>query len=108
MPPAHYEHPDLSEVPLSRALAALADPCRVAIVRALADAGRELACHEFELSQSKATVSHHFRTLREGGVILTRTEGTKCLNSVRREEFEARFPGLLDLVLAEEVPACGA
>jgi DNA-binding transcriptional ArsR family regulator len=101
MSSCRHQHPDLADVPLSKALAALADPCRVAIVLALVNAERELACGEFELTQSKATVSHHFRILREGGVIRSRTEGTRHLNSVRREEFEARFPGLLDLLLRE-------
>ena len=98
-----YAHPDLADVTLTTAMQALSDPCRVAIVRAMLDAGkRELACNEIDLTQSKATVSHHFETLRAAGVILTRTEGTKCLSSVRRKEFEKRFPGLLALVLAED------
>ncbi len=102
MAPKRYEHPELADVPLAKALAALSDPCRVAIVRRLLDAERELACHEFELTQSKGTVSHHFRTLREGGFILTKVSGTECLNRLRLEEFNARFPGLLDLVIAEK------
>lgn len=101
MPPCRYEHPSLQEIPLETALAALADPCRVKIVRTLLQAGRELACHEFELCQSKATVSHHFRILREGGVIETRSVGTRCLSRVREPEFSARFPGLLELVTRE-------
>lgn len=98
-----YEHPPLADIPLATAMQALSDPCRVAIVRALLKAdGRELACNEIPLEQSKATVSHHFETLREAGLIRTRVEGTKCLSSVRRKEFERRFPGLLALVLAEK------
>ena len=81
---------------------ALADPARVAILRAvLASESGEIACHEISLQLSKATVSHHFESLREAGLIQTRVVGTKCLSSLRREEFEARFPGLLDLVLRE-------
>jgi DNA-binding transcriptional ArsR family regulator len=97
-----YAHPALKEVTLASAMQALADPCRVAIVRALmSDEDREFACNEIELEISKATVSHHFETLREAGVIMTRVEGRKCLSSVRRKEFAKRFPGLLELVLRE-------
>jgi DNA-binding transcriptional ArsR family regulator len=97
-----YAHPVLEKVTLASAMQALADPCRVAIVRALmSDEGREFACNEIELEISKATVSHHFETLREAGVIMTRVEGRKCLSSVRRKEFAKRFPGLLELVLRE-------
>ena len=98
-----YEHPDLSHVELATVMQALADPCRLSIVRAILDAGdRTLACNEIPLEQSKATVSHHFETLRAAGIIETRSEGTKCLSSVRKKEFEKRFPGLLKLVLAEK------
>lgn len=97
-----YTHPDLKDVDLAAAMQALADPCRVAIVRAMLKAGtRELACNEVGVEQSKATVSHHFEILRAAGVIRTRAEGTKCLSSVRKSEFDKRFPGLLALVLAE-------
>ena len=97
-----YRHPNLNEVSLTTAMQALADPCRVAIVRAmLDDEDREFACNEIPLPLSKATVSHHFEALREAGIIHTRVEGTKCLSSVRREAFAKRFPGLLELVLAE-------
>ena len=81
---------------------ALSDSARVAIVRALfSDQDREFACNEITLDISKATVSHHFEVLREAGVIQTRVEGRKCLSSIRREAFNQRFPGLLELVLNE-------
>lgn len=97
-----YVHPDLATVSLSQAMQALADPCRAAIVRAMLLAeGREMTCGEIPVGQSKATVSHHLEILRAAGVVRTRSEGTRCLSSVRREEFEARFPGLLGLLMAE-------
>ena len=40
------------------------------------------------------------RRYRQAGVIRQRTEGTTKLNSLRRKELDARFPGLLDAVLA--------
>lgn len=92
-----YKHPDLAEIDLVSVLQALSDPCRLAIVRTLLEAG-ELACHEVPLTIAKATRSHHFSVLREAGLIVTRCEGTKCMTSVREAEIEARFPGLLNLV----------
>jgi DNA-binding transcriptional ArsR family regulator len=96
----NYIHPDLEDVTLTAALQALGDPCRVAIVLMMLKRGEEeIACNEVPVELSKATISHHFETLREAGVIFTRVEGRKCLSSVRRKEFDKRFPGLLKLVL---------
>jgi len=53
----------------------------------------------FELGLSKATLSHHFKVLRECGVVRTRPEGRKRLLSLRADDLEARFPGLLNAVL---------
>jgi DNA-binding transcriptional ArsR family regulator len=94
-----YSHPSLDDVPLPTVMQALSDPCRIAIVRALLEGPGELACNEVPLKISKATRSHHFTVLREAGLAFTRTDGTKCMTSIRRAEFDARFPGLLDLVL---------
>lgn len=95
-----YTHPRLAEVSLPMVMQALSDPCRIEIMRSLLNSG-ELACGDIPLPLSKATVSHHFAVLREAGLVLTRSEGTRCLNTVRRDELERRFPGLLDLVISE-------
>jgi DNA-binding transcriptional ArsR family regulator len=97
----------MAEVSLGTVLQALSDPCRLAIVQSLLrEDVVELACNEVPLKIAKATRSHHFDVLRQAGLIQTRTEGTKCLSSLRREELDARFPGLLELV-AREAPAGG-
>ena len=97
-----YSHPPMAEVNLSTVLQALSDPCRLAIVESLLrDGVLELACNEIPLKVAKATRSHHFDVLRQAGLIQTRAEGTKCLSSLRREELDARFPGLLNLVAQE-------
>jgi DNA-binding transcriptional ArsR family regulator len=95
-------HPDRDELDFTRVMAALSDPMRLAIVRRLAGRGPggELACTTFALPVSKSTQSGHFRVLREAGVIRQRDEGTRRLNSLRREDLDARFPGLLDLAIA--------
>ena len=97
-----YQQPDLEEVSLPAAMQALADPCRLAIVRTMLDRpDHEFACNEFELDLSKATVSHHFETLRDAGIIQTRVDGRRCLSSLRRSALEKRFPGLLKLVVVD-------
>ena len=98
-----YSHPAMRDVPLHAVMQALSDPCRVAIVRELVQAnGRALACHEVPLNISKATRSHHFEVLRAAGIIFTRTEGTKCMTSLRRNELNRRFPGLLKLISSSQ------
>jgi DNA-binding transcriptional ArsR family regulator len=91
-------HPDLADVDLPSLLHALSDPVRLEIVRTLADLN-ECACGAIELPVSKATASHHFKVLRQAGVIAQHDIGTRRLSSLRREELEQRFPGLLESVL---------
>ncbi len=97
-----YSHPPIDEISLPVLLQALSDPCRLAIVRELLAKDYALACNEVPLEVSKATRSHHFEVLRGAGVIFTQVEGTKCMTSLRREELEERFPGLLKLIAAAE------
>ena len=46
----------------------------------------------------RSTGSYHLRLLREAGVTRTRADGTLRLISLRREDLEARFPGLVDVL----------
>jgi len=87
-------------------MAALSDPVRLGIVATLG-AKSEVACGCFDLPVGKSTSSRHFRVLREAGLIQQRDEGTRRLNSLRREELQRRFPGLLDLVLREAAARVG-
>ncbi|MFB6811181.1 ArsR/SmtB family transcription factor [Streptomyces sp. NPDC056387] len=96
-----HTHPD--EVPLQAALAALADPVRLRLVRELAGAADwERSCGTFDVPVGKAALSHHFAVLRAAGLLEQRDQGRGRVNRLRRAEFDARFPGLLDLVLREE------
>jgi DNA-binding transcriptional ArsR family regulator len=96
--PEQLTHPEREQIELAAVLHALSDPMRLRIFATLA-AGEERTCKSFELPVVKSTCTHHFRVLREAGVIRQRQEGTARLNSLRREDLEARFPGLLDAVL---------
>src|SRR5690348_12789773 len=92
--------PDLADVSLETVLQALGDDVRLQVVRELLEDPTERACGTFNVEVSKATRSHHFRTLREAGITHTRSEGTQRMVSLRREELDARFPGLLDAIAA--------
>lgn len=93
------EHPPAGDIRLDGVLAALADPVRLRIVSQLADGHDDQACIAFDLPVSASTKTHHFRVLREAGVIEQRYEGTAIKNCLRRGDLEGRFPGLLDAVL---------
>ena len=90
--------PALEALDLTAVLQALGDPVRLRIVRSLAGT-EERVCGSFDLGVSKATRSHHFRVLREAGVTHTRLDGTHRFISLRRDDLDARFPGLLGAVL---------
>ncbi|SDR01800.1 ArsR/SmtB family transcription factor [Thermostaphylospora chromogena] len=92
-------HPDVTEIRLEAVLHALADPQRLEIVRCLAVADREVPCSEVDLAVSKSTITHHYRVLREAGVIRQVYRGTAKMNSLRRDDLDALFPGLLDSVI---------
>ena len=46
-----------------------------------------------------STISFHHRVLREAGLIWSEKRGVQVINRVRAEDLEARFPGLLDLII---------
>jgi DNA-binding transcriptional ArsR family regulator len=97
-------HPATDELELLTVLHALSDPHRLQIVQALATSQAPLRCGTMGLTITKSTATHHFRVLRDAGVIQQVEDGTARLNSLRRADLDARFPGLLDAVLGG-VPA---
>jgi DNA-binding transcriptional ArsR family regulator len=92
-------HPDKNEIQLPAVMHALSDPTRLEMVRQLAQDTEPRPCGTFGFDLAKSTLTHHFRILREAGVIEQRREGTSKLTSLRREDLDERFPGLLDAVL---------
>ncbi|MGI9183893.1 MAG: ArsR/SmtB family transcription factor [Solirubrobacteraceae bacterium] len=92
-------HPLRSELELSAILHALSDPVRLMIVAELAQGEGESTCGSFALPVTKSTCTHHFKVLREAGLIHQRQQGTTRLNTLRRDDLEARFPGLLGTIL---------
>ncbi|MFF3347143.1 ArsR/SmtB family transcription factor [Streptomyces sp. NPDC002779] len=95
-------HTDPEDVSVQTALSAVADPVRMQLIRELADsADWTRSCGSFDVPVGKAALSHHFSVLRGAGLVEQRDEGPKRVNRLRREEFDARFPGLLALVLRD-------
>lgn len=92
--PAPPERLDLFAV-----LNCFSDPVRLSIVRTLSEVD-DVQCGTFDVPVTKSTLTHHFRVLRESGVISTERIGTRSLNRLRRAELDDAFPGLLDSVLA--------
>jgi DNA-binding transcriptional ArsR family regulator len=92
-------HPACEELELGAILHALSDPVRLRIVAELAHGEVECTCGSFELPVTKSTCTHHFKVLREAGVIKQRQQGTTRLNKLRVADLESRFPGLLACIL---------
>ena len=95
VPVESLPHPAADDLELAAVLHALSDPMRLRIVVGLATDDHR-PCGSFDLPVTKSTCTHHFKVLREAGVIRQRLEGTTRLNSLRRDDLEQRFPGLLD------------
>jgi DNA-binding transcriptional ArsR family regulator len=93
------EHPVTEQLSLPSILHALSDPVRLRIVQALSEAG-ECSCGMLDAPVAKSTLSHHLKVLRDAGLTQTRAEGVHRFVSLRREDVEAVFPGLLDCVLS--------
>lgn len=104
MPPTVEQHtvlpqPAREEIRIEQVLQALGDPVRLLFVRALADAPDGVACGAVPLPVTKSTRTHHLRILREAGVISTRADGTRRMSTLRRDDLDALYPGLLDGIL---------
>ena len=97
--PEPLPHPTRDEIELPAVLHALSDPVRLMMVRGLAGALEGRSCGSFDVPVTKSTCTHHFKILREAGVIRQRQEGTKRVNTLRDDDLEDRFPGLLASIL---------
>lgn len=95
-------HPEFADLELPAVLFALSDPARLDLVRELATQGplTVAQCQATGGDVPKSTFSHHLKTLREAGLVRNEPAGRQRTVTLRRAEIEARFPGLLDAVLA--------
>lgn len=95
-------HPTRDQIELPTVLDCLSDPIRLAIVYQLArqeGVSSELCCGNFHALAGKSNLAYHFAKLRECGLMQTRIAGTNRFMRLRREDLDARFPGLLDAVI---------
>ena len=93
--------PDAADIELVKVLHALGDPVRLSLLKVYA-AGEQFSCAPDALGIGhlhKSTVSHHMRIMREAGITSTRAVGRNRYVQLRRDELDARFPGLLDSLL---------
>ena len=95
-------HPSREDIALSAVLHALSDPLRLQIVLHLVPRDEESCA--FGVPVTRSTLSHHLRVLREAGLTQTRITGTQRFVSVRRDDLEARFPGLLAAIVLASAP----
>ncbi len=97
----HY-HPPVDALQIDTVLASLGHPIRLAILRELAAGDDEvgLVCGSLDIGVTKATATHHWRMLREAGVIRQWQVGRNHFVALRRDDLESRFPGLVAIVVA--------
>src|SRR5215469_5669067 len=95
-----FLHPSRDELSFPAILYALGDPLRLHIVARLATTEEKLACLHFFTNEevAKSTLSHHFKVLREAGIVRMVPSGRRVQVSLRREDLEVRFPGLIETI----------
>jgi DNA-binding transcriptional ArsR family regulator len=96
-------HPPIENVTVEGILHALSDPVRVAIFADLTSSDCVQNCSTFlnvtNKQIPKSTLSHHFKALRDAGLIRTERHGVEMHNTSRCPEVERRFPGLIAAIL---------
>jgi DNA-binding transcriptional ArsR family regulator len=93
-------HPSADSLDLVAILAALSDPTRLTILIRLAEADAAIRCGDFTDLATKSNLSYHFAKMREAGLVSLRNEGTSRFLTLRRDDIERQFPGLLDQLIA--------
>lgn len=104
--PDPLPQPAIEELKLEKVLAALSDPLRLRIMQGLLVSSENFdhSCSWFGFDRPKSSLTHHFKALREAGLISQRQYGLERRSRVRLEDLSTRFPGIIDLVLAWEDP----
>jgi DNA-binding transcriptional ArsR family regulator len=97
-------HPSIEDIQVEGILHALSDPVRLAIFTDIAGAACAQSCSAFtEVNHRpipKSSLSHHFKVLREAGLVRSERQGVEMRNTSRCTEIEGRFPGLLPAIIA--------
>ncbi len=94
-----FLHPKTEDITLDGILHALADPVRRAVAQKLLHTGEALSCSKTCDKLPPSTISFHYKVLRDAGLIRSEKKGVEVLNSLRLDDVEQRFPGLLHAIL---------
>jgi DNA-binding transcriptional ArsR family regulator len=97
--PRNFSHPAMKEVTIDGVLYALADPARRAIVAKLMNGESRSCTKSCAVDMSPSTISFHYKTLRENGLIRSEKKGVEVISTLRKEELDKKFPGLLSSIL---------
>ena len=91
---------EIEQEKMLKILKALAHPIRLKIIVDLIkdEAEAERHCTSFGLTISKATRSHHFKLLKEVGLITHVDKGNHSLAKLNRVELQKDHPQLLALI----------
>ncbi|WP_072941472.1 ArsR/SmtB family transcription factor [Rhodococcus koreensis] len=102
--PPRLPEPDPHQIRLEKVFAVLSEPLRLTIVQRLLTSSDEFdhTCGWFGFDRPKSTLTHHFKALREAGVITQRQYGMERRSRVRLDDLSERFPGLVGLILSWE------
>ncbi len=93
--------PAVEDIDLAKILHALGDPVRLRLF-AIYASGEQYNCSSERLGLGhlhKSTVSHHMRVLREAGLTSTRAVGRNRYVRLRRDDLDARYPGLVEALI---------
>lgn len=99
--PERLPEPAADDIRLERVMGVLSEPLRLTIVQRLLRASEDFdqTCSWFGFDRPKSTLTHHFKALREAGVITQRQYGLERRSRVRLDDLNQRFPGLIGLIL---------
>jgi DNA-binding transcriptional ArsR family regulator len=96
-------HPAVSDITVEGLLYALSDPVRAQIYAEMAASECPLNCSNFRKVDNrtlpKATLSQHFKILREAGLIHSERKGVEMHNTTRCADLKERFGDMLAAIL---------
>jgi len=96
--PRSFIHPAAKDISLDALLHALSDPERRKIVGNLLK-NDGMRCNKACSDLPPSTISFHYKVLRDAGLIHSEKKGIEVINTLRFEEVEKRFPGLLAAII---------
>ena len=96
-------HPAVNDITVECILYALSDPVRAQIYAEMLASECPLNCSNFRKVDNrtlpKATLSQHFKILREAGLIRSERKGVEMHNTTRLAELKERYGDMLSAIL---------